>query len=465
VKRAQPRARPRQRGAWLFRLALLGLSLVVALGVLEGGALLWHASTHDEAFSHASYTKRLAPRAVDDTLVEEIGDAPEQASYVANKALHPYLGFVYDPTQNPAQVNRFGFAGPDPFSSREGDVVVAIFGGSVALSFCHEGAERLAASLAREGPHSGRTIHTLCFALGGFKQPQQLMALSYFLAMGVRIDLAINLDGFNELALPFTDNLPARVEPSFPRLWHLYARKGLDPEVVARLGAVERIEQRRQRWRHTIAGTPLRNSAFAMLLLDRVDARLDNEVRWEDAMLRSHLEQKAASYQSSGPFEPYGTAADFFADGAALWKNSSLQMSRLTRTNGGRYLHFLQPNQYVEGSKSLTGSERREAFHRGPHPYRVAVERGYPLLQRAGLALRNAGVEFHDLTGLFRDEARTIYIDDCCHVNRIGNQQIADAIATAIRRSPAAPRDPGSSSPASVPSASGVSPPDAPRGG
>jgi hypothetical protein len=33
-------------------------------------------------------------------------------------------------------------------------------------------------------------------------------------------------------------------------------------------------------------------------------------------------------------------------------------MARLAEANGARYLHFLQPNQYLEGSKPISDEER-----------------------------------------------------------------------------------------------------------
>ena len=41
-------------------------------------------------------------------------------------------------------------------------------------------------------------------------------------------------------------------------------------------------------------------------------------------------------------------------------------------------------------------------------------------------------MRFHDLTRVFADHPESIYFDDCCHVNRLGNQILAEAIAGAI---------------------------------
>jgi lysophospholipase L1-like esterase len=108
-------------------------------------------------------------------------------------------------------------------------------------------------------------------------------------------------------------------------------------------------------------------------------------------------------------------------------------MHQLCAARGIPYHHFLQPNQYVPGSKPLT-LEERTRFTRDDHPYRQAVLDGYPELRKAGEELRRSGVAFHDLTDLFADEERTVYGDDCCHLNAYGNRRLAEAVAAALRQ-------------------------------
>jgi hypothetical protein len=99
-------------------------------------------------------------------------------------------------------------------------------------------------------------------------------------------------------------------------------------------------------------------------------------------------------------------------------------MHRLCEANGIRYYHFLQPNQYVKGSKPMGRRERAVAL-RKDHPYRPSVLRGYPQLRRHGAQLVDAGVRFTDLTMIFSPLERPIHIDNCCHVDRFGDSLIA----------------------------------------
>ena len=87
-------------------------------------------------------------------------------------------------------------------------VNVVITGSSVATDLYLRSAAVLRTEL-RKSPAAGRPrSQILCLALGGMKQPQQLLALEYFLSLGASFDVVINLDGFNEIALPYSENLP-----------------------------------------------------------------------------------------------------------------------------------------------------------------------------------------------------------------------------------------------------------------
>ena len=118
-------------------------------------------------------------------------------------------------------------------------------------------------------------------------------------------------------------------------------------------------------------------------------------------------------------------------DIARNWGKSSVLLHNLMQTQGGLYFHFLQPNQYVAGSKPLGEQERKVAIHL-VSPYRRPVEIGYPYLQAMGASLRGAGIWFEDLTPVFAGMDQELYNDNCCHLNNEGNLILARAIAAAI---------------------------------
>jgi hypothetical protein len=82
-------------------------------------------------------------------------------------------------------------------------------------------------------------------AIGGYKQPQQLMALNYFTALGGEFDVLVNVDGFNEVALPPLENIP-QTNPFCPRQWHLRMRMVPNQEFLATVGKIRFLDALRQ---------------------------------------------------------------------------------------------------------------------------------------------------------------------------------------------------------------------------
>jgi hypothetical protein len=142
--------------------------------------------------------------------------------------LHPYFGFIdkvgldhrppYAQTSHLANNFGFGSTYPYPFRKRNANqFVVGVFGGSVAANYAFFELEvpTLATALKQLPELAGKEVLILPFAIGGYKQPQQLIVLNYFLSIGQDLDLAINIDGFNEVALGYL-NYQHRTEISMP---------------------------------------------------------------------------------------------------------------------------------------------------------------------------------------------------------------------------------------------------------
>ncbi len=416
------------------KLALGVGALIFSLAILELGARVSYRFATGESFSAALFRERLAPAPDSDLVLRpREADPDDQLDRVANKVLHPFLGFVSDRAHRPKRTNRFGFRGPDPLIPPTADEIrVAILGGSLAVQLYTQGGPSLRRALAANPRFAGKRVTLIALCMGGYKQPQQLMALAWFLSLGAHFDLAINLDGFNEIVLPFTDNVPEGVFGAFPRSWKLYSQKALDGSQLNRLVRLAQIETERTRWRAALATGVPGTSAFALRVLDRIDTALAADLEQTERAFRESLGQGRATFQTTGPFEAYANTAAEFTDHVALWKTSSLQLHRLSRANGIEYFHFLQPNQYVLGSKPWSGIERSQFIVPGKYPPKTAVRRAYPLLAQAGAELREQGVAFTGLTGVFAGERRTVYRDVCCHLNGLGIGQLVLGIAEGL---------------------------------
>ena len=311
--------------------------------------------------------------------------------------------------------------------------MVGLFGGSVALGLCLDpdhGTKIITEALAGSAHLRERTIDVVCLAVDGYKQPQQLLALTYLLALGVRFDVVINLDGFNEAVLPVAENVPEGVFPFYPREWGAVLpvqRPALAPLVADML----RLRTRRRRLQRLASYFPLRDSVTALTVWEAIDNRLQIQELTINSRGMDVLAHSRAHDENRGPWAAEQSVAA--EDLVRVWHDSSVQMDHLARTNGFMYFHFLQPNQYVAGSKVLSREEQMTAVATGFYPYRTAVQNNYPAFIRQGSQLRELE-NFTDLTPMFAFEARTVYADTCCHFNELGTSLISNQIARVVAR-------------------------------
>jgi len=424
------------RGRTAARVALVALATVVGLEV--GSCALMRLG-----FAGAP------PEELAAALPESIGEGESLRTgtqgvpnVLRQYVLHPYVGFVRNraiknhvlnniPIETP--VNDEGFFGPAPGPLDPGTFVVGVTGGSVAAELYLHAGDLLAERLATLPQAAGRPVRLVSFALGGFKQPQQLEALAYFLGRGDHFDLVINLDGFNEVVLPWAENRRMDTSPVYPRMWRVFTARSIDAGSAVLYGRIFDVKDRIEQSRAFYARFPYRYSQLMRLVWALSYARLSAEQRSLEDSLRDSLAHARSTPQEEGP--PYVYGDEMFDDFAALWRNASLQMWALCRANGIEYEHFLQPNQYVPDSKRFTAEERRLAVGRPGSSYREGVELGYPHLLTEAARLREAGAPFVDLTPLFADEAGTVYRDRCCHLTERGNALVVDAIVRALATS------------------------------
>ncbi len=428
------------------RIALASVAVLGSLLLLEFGIRMQHRLVEGEPFPADALRERLAPALdLDRVLLQPPALEPvEGIPHLANTVLHPYLGYVFDNSHAGETINRFGFSGVDPLSPKAADEIrVAITGGSVALQLFGPGRATLKRALERSPAFAGKRIEFVALTLGGYKQPQQLMALTWFLALGARFDVVINLDGFNEVVLPYSDNDPVGIHAAYPRSWQLYQSGAVDIGQAIHLRETREILEKQRAWR-TDLGTGLAGrSALSLTILSRIDADFAARIAERDASLREALNESGLGFQATGPFVPYPNQNALFRDLVAIWKSSSRLMHELATGSGARYFHFLQPNQWVKDAKPLSGIERGQLQVPGAWPPRDAVGIAYPRLVRAGAQLLQAGVSFTSLTRLFHEERRTVYRDTCCHFNLLGVAAIAEEIGRVVAEETAVTDDRG----------------------
>ncbi|MHC4945742.1 MAG: hypothetical protein ACYTG7_22250 [Planctomycetota bacterium] len=256
------------------------------------------------------------------------------------------------------------------------------------------------------------------------------MTLNYILAMGGELDLLLNIDGFNEVAVSYNQNYLHGIFPIYPALWRFLAKSASTPELDSLIGDVVVKRALRAHWAQFFLdwGTPY--SITLQFIWKSGDRFLKNHI--DKSVLNLTLYESVESgYQITGPGTFNLSEDKFWKHTAMFWKRCSVQLMKLCRENDIQYFHFLQPNQYVQGSKPM-GEEEREVAISAEHLSRYAVEKGYPELIALADDLRRVGVNFHDMTLVFSDVEEPLYIDNACHFNARGNEILARKIAPII---------------------------------
>lgn len=438
VSSVSPR-RPIPRGRrWLFRI----VTVVFAVGLLEAvAAVLW--------LTFPPLNREQFGRILDSvaTLGSERGQELE--------VIHPYLGWVFNPEASAAVerhvgqmgVNDLGFVDSASAIRKKSDdrFVLGVLGGSVAQQVTTIGETALCDRLRTSPMLQGKTIEVVRLAMSGYKQPQQLMALNYVLALGGEFDAVVNIDGYNETGLVVGENDSHGVFAAYPRSWHVRLQDVVDPRnssISYRLLGIRATRQSRAKW---FQGSGLVRSNVASLLWAAQEAILNDKQVSLGLELVQAAKQRGFGFARQGPAPLYHNDSQMYDHITNLWKNSSWQLHHLCQGRGIPYVHCLQPNQYHLNSKPLSPRELKE-YYCPDEGHAQAVTRAYPLLISAGSDLVSRGVAFHDLTQLFQDQTETIYSDYFCHYNAAGTRMLAEAVADRVVRAiaPAPPSSAGS---------------------
>lgn len=425
-----------RRGARLAAVALLLVSTAFSLAVAEAAV---RALDSFESLRGAAFAD------------------PSGSLDSADGALlpHPYRGWMRIAGEEPGlgafptpwsraerRTNRLGFrsAIDDPRGLAEEDFVVGLAGGSVANGVVVYGGDRFVAELERRRPELAGRVRVLNFGSGGYKQPQQVTTLVEALVLGVPLDAIVNLDGYNEVALGYA-NVDGGVHPYFPSWLHYASTIGLaggfgaHADLVAAAEIVG-LEERAAGIRRRFAATPLVRSHLAQAAVGWVAGGYERRARQlEIAFQEAHGDVVEGLPVLAAPCLELEDLAARRAACLPLvvdaWYRSSLALEALARGYGLAYVHALQPNQHLAGTKPLS-AEERERFFEPEHPWSLAYAEGYPLLAARGAELRRAGVAFRDLTGIFATHRETLYVDACCHLGVRGNRLLAARLAALL---------------------------------
>jgi hypothetical protein len=359
---------------------------------------------------------------------------PGREPWTFDYQIHPYFGFI----------TSLSYAGLPLKRTNKDQFFIGIFGGSVAQEFCdYEFQHHVLAKMFEPLPQfQNKKIVLLKFANQAHKQPQQLLTLNYFLAVGQELDMAINIDGFNEVALSYLNN-KAGTEVSMPNDYIFspmiaLANKDFSSEQLGLSLEVLQLKKRLQNTPNQLSECKL---ATCYMLRWAQAKYFLNQYR-EKAQTFSLLKKEAGK----GSLVYLKRVEKPLDDPAALerivdlWFNSSLGMSDLLAARKIPYFEFIQPNQYYSTNRQFSADEKKIAFDEMSQ-YKEGTIKGYPKLLAKVSSLQAAGVKVFNAVNVFDETRDIVYRDNCCHYNDLGNdilsRYIGQSIVKVLNTSPA----------------------------
>lgn len=420
-------------------LSLIAVNLAIAFLCLEGLSLAFYFINQKQFF----YTRTKGQEKVVEDL-ERIGIRLDESIV---ERLHPFFGYVlkqgaFTNERLKLKVNKHGFFSlyEYPFvKSNKNQFIVGVFGGSVANNFAVDEyvTRRLSNKLKTYPEFANKEIIVLNFGNGGYKQPQQLLILNYFLALGQQLDLVVNIDGFNEVALSNLNN-KAQVEVGMPSVQHIQpltglANNNLSPEVMS---SIVQISENKKQLKEAVDKLQTCQLALCHAVTSLQVRQLVNS--YQQAVVKYDRQVKNSNSDTANSGIVYIPKADYVLKDAAafdkiasMWYESSVTMNQILSSRKIKYFHLIQPNQYYPTKRVFTSKEKEIAISKDS-PYIAGVKTGYPVLLSKVDDLQKAGVNVFSGVNILDNTKETVYKDACCHYNSVGEEVLANYVSSSI---------------------------------
>lgn len=414
------------------------INLVVLFILLEIGSLIFYYSKQKQFYYTRERTEDLQKLGINLEGVR-VGESVVER-------LHPYFGYVQKPGPDfrPGfKYNNYGFISPYdyPFTkTNNNQVIIGILGGSVASNYSiYEVQNKILEKKLQQLPQfQGKELIILSLAIGGYKQPQQLITLNYLLALGQKFDLVINIDGFNEVALANINNQNG-LDFVMPSSSHVQALTGLANNSLSTpaIKALLNIKDNKPKIKdalETLKNCSLAscNAVMSLYVEDLVKNYRRDVARFERYRhQQSEDDNTAESVIYFYMQDPILTDNQLFPKIADHWAQTSILINQTLKANNIPYFHILQPNQYYPTRRVFSEAEKQVAFS-PDSPYQEAVKKGYPLLLKEVEKLKANQVNFFDGISILDDTKEQTYIDNCCHYNPLGENILSNFVADSI---------------------------------
>ncbi|WP_293128411.1 hypothetical protein [Microcoleus sp. bin38.metabat.b11b12b14.051] len=421
----------------IIKIALINLAFLLIF--LELGSLGWYFVKHKQFF----YTRS---KAQDKSALGINLEGVRLNQSIVNR-LHPFFGFIEKPGPDfrPGfKVNNYGFMSPYdyPFKkTKPNQFIIGVFGGSVAANYgIFEVQNKVLPRYLKQLPGlKDKEFVILSFATGGYKQPQQLLILNYFLALGQELDFVVNIDGFNEVALSSLNN-KNKLDLAMPSVQHLMPLTSLanNSLSVKAMQLTLKIKDNKNRINDGLTSLQHCSLAACDALTSIYVQNLVNNYRKD--VIRFERERIKNEQDDEGSVIYFNKTNLVLDDKAAFeqmawnWAKSSIFMHKVLSASNVPYFQVLQPNQYYQTKRVFSDAEKRIAFNQET-PYAKAVEIGYPALLKKFPNLEKNNINILNGVKVFDKTKDVVYVDSCCHYNQAGQEIFSDYVASSILES------------------------------
>lgn len=337
----------------------------------------------------------------------------DESAFMRGFVGHPYFGYVYN---KDAGINNFGFATPDdfPYERKKDELVVGVFGGSVGQYFGQYLLENVDGVTNVKVCGADKKIKIINFGIATQRQPQAFQIFQFY---AEQIDMAIKLDGHNEMRY-FPDLGFPREYPTWYGLFFLINQKKQDE--------LEKIYSL-HKWQYRIITL---GEDFNFFKKSEVYFNLNMSLIRSIQRFVKAAETRVEEL-SVGPIRP-----DYYyrndESSIRVWKKYTILQSVVAKQLKVPLISAIQPTQYLEGSKIFSKEEKELAVDSDPK-LQAILKKHWQLLGDAIPEVKKEGVNLLDFRRVFANVSEPVFKDKCCHVNDLGNQIMAKIILEQVR--------------------------------
>lgn len=328
----------------------------------------------------------------------------------ANTIAHPFWGHTFNPH---FYGNNYGFEMKEnfPITRKNNEFQVGLFGASVAARLSHYfyfKNENIQVTICGVQ----KSIKLTNYAMPGFKQPQQFNVFHNFIES---IDMAINIDGNNDITFDVGEELPVQY-PIFYKTMFMLTDKKI--KTLNNQYNIKKIEYEVLTFFSTNSWLLTSNTVYKLIFKFILYIDSWNKALGIDLVLDQH-----------GIYAKNETRV---LEKIKIWSKYVKLQDQISKANGIKSVFIAQPTQYLPDSKILTENEKNIAIVKNSESanYKTKI---FQMFRSELKLLSQQGYAIYDLLSLYSQIENEIFVDDMCHVNQLGYQILYEKVVSIIK--------------------------------